>query len=268
MTGLISSISNPRVKQVRALQSSRAERESAGCFVVEGPTLVQEALQADVRLVEVYHTEQFAADPERDSLLGQCAGEGAHILPVSDEVMRRMADTQTPQGILAVLPLVELPAPGSPSFALVVDAVHDPGNLGTILRLAAGAAVPLVLLTPGTVDIYNPKVVRGAMGAHFALPVLAASWAEVKARLPSNHIFLADSGDGIPHFRADWRQPCALIVSHEAHGPGAEALRLADQHVTIPMPGRTESLNVAMAAGILIYEMLRQRIGAGAYPGA
>jgi TrmH family RNA methyltransferase len=163
---------------------------------------------------------------------------------------------------------MQLAPPVSPSFILIVDAVHDPGNLGTIIRLAAGAAVPVVMLMPGTVDLYNPKVVRSAMGASFSLPVLAASWAEVKGWRTSHHIFLADSSDGTPHFLADWKQPCALIVSDEAHGPGPEALQLAEERVTIPMPGRTESLNVAMAAGILIYEMLRQRAEAGLNPGA
>lgn len=264
--GPISSTSNPRVKRVRALQSSRGEREEAGCFVIEGPILVREALAAGAQLDEVFYTEQFASDPDRAALLER-AGRASHLLPVSEDVLRHMADTRTPQGILAVLPFVQLAVPEMPFFILILDSVRDPGNLGTIMRLAAGAAVPLILLTPGTVDVTNPKVVRSAMGAHFAVPAVPASWADVEAQCSARSVFVADSAGGMPHFRADWTQTSALIVSDEAHGPGPEALRLASQRVTIPMPGKTESLNVAMATGILIYEMVRQRMQAGQQEG-
>lgn len=256
-------MTNPHVKRARTLQASRSDREEAGQFVIEGPTLLREALDADVLLDEVYYSESFASDPDRAALLRRAGETGAHVLTVSEDVMRHMADTRTPQGVLAVLPFVQLDIPETPFFILILDAIRDPGNLGTILRLAAGAAVPLVLMTPGTVDLYNPKVVRSAMGAHFAVPAIPASWADVAAACGKRPVFVADSAEGVPHFRADWTQPSALIVSDEAHGAGPEALRLASQHVTIPMPGRTESLNVAMATGILIYEMVRQRMEAG-----
>jgi TrmH family RNA methyltransferase len=266
-TDPISSTTNPRVKRVRALQSSRSDRDEVGCFVIEGPTLLHEALAAGAQLDEVYYSEPFASPPDHAALIRQAGEAGAHVLPVSADVMRHMADTRTPQGVLAVLPFVQTAIPEAPFFILILDSVRDPGNLGTIMRLAAGAAIPLILLTPGTVDMYNPKVVRSAMGAHFAVPAVAASWAEVEAQCRARPVFVADSAGGVPHFRADWIQPCALIVSDEAHGAGPEALRLASQHVTIPMPGKTESLNVAMATGILIYEMVRQRMEAGQQEG-
>jgi RNA methyltransferase, TrmH family len=256
---VISSTTNPRVKRVCGLQSSRGERAASQRFVLEGVTLVREGLIAGARFDEVFHTQSFADTPEQAGLLANLARSGASALSVTDAVMRRMADTQTPQGILAVAPFVQLATPESPNFVLIVDSVRDPGNLGTILRLSAGAALPLVLLTPGTVDLYNPKVVRSAMGAHFAVPVETAAWDAIAGRLPSQRIFLADSQGGIPHFDANWLEPCALVVSDEAHGPGDEARRMAGQRVTIPMPGKTESFNVAMATGILIYEMIRQR---------
>lgn len=263
----ISSTANPRVKRVRALQASRADRLDAGSFVIEGPTLLEEALAAEIPLAEVFYTEQFVSDPGRAALIEQAGGRGAHMLPVSDDVLRHMADTRTPQGVLAVLPFVELAMPDDPSFILILDSVRDPGNLGAILRLATGAAVPLVLLGPGTVDLYNPKVVRSAMGAHFSLLALPAEWDEIAAHCAGRPVYVADSAGGEPYYQLDWTQSCALIVSDEAHGPGPDALRLASQAVTIPMPGRTESLNVAMAAGILIYEMLRQRVGAEQHGG-
>lgn len=261
----ISSTTNPRVKHVRALQGSRGEREEAGQFVIEGPTLLREALAAGCPIDEVYLTKAFLVDPDHAILLGALRATGVSMQPVSEAVFGHMTDTRTPQGILAVLPLVHLPVPEKPSFILILDSVRDPGNLGTILRLAAGAAVPLVLLAPGAVDLYNPKVVRAAMGAHFVTPALTASWDEIAVWCGSCPVYVADSGGGAAHFRVNWTQPCALIVSDEAHGPGPDALRLARHAVMIPMPGKTESLNVAMATGILIYELVRQRSEAGQY---
>jgi TrmH family RNA methyltransferase len=244
------------------LQSDRGDRQSEALFVVEGLTLVREALEHGASIEEVFYTEKCSQDPQCAVLLNALTRKDIEIVTVTDEVMRGMADTRTPQGILAVTRWVELALPEAPTFALIVDGIHDPGNMGTIMRLAAGAAVPVMLVMPGTVDIYNPKVVRSAMGAHFAVPTVSASWDEIGRHLPSHTLFLADSDQGQPHFEVNWVQPCALIVSDEANGASPDALRLAQTHVTIPMPGKTESLNVAMAAGILIYEMIRQRLQA------
>ncbi len=256
---MITSSNNERVKAVRGLQTRRRAREKAGRFVIEGSRLLHEAVQAGVPVAEVFYSEAYAASPEGQATLDVLSGSGALLAAVDERVMVEMSDTQTPQGVLAVLPVPRLEPPEDASFTLVVDAISDPGNLGTIMRVAAAAGVPLMIAASGTVDFTNPKVVRGAMGAHFRLPVERLSWEGIAARLEERAVFLAEAGSGTPYYRIDWTQPCALIVGGEARGSGDAAARLAHARVTIPMPGGMESLNVAMATSILVFEVARQR---------
>lgn len=256
---MITSDSNDRVKFVRSLQAQRRARHKAGRFVLEGANLVLDAVAAGAVLDEIFYTEEFASSPDGSAVLEKLSRSVAALLAVADPVMRAMSDTQTPQGVLAVLAIPHLPAPDDFSFALVIDAISDPGNMGSLMRVAAAAGVPLMLVTSGTVDLTNPKVVRSAMGAHFRLPVQMLSWEGVARRLADHAIFIAEAKGGAPYYQVDWRQPSALIVSDEAHGASNDATQVAHARVTIPMPGGMESLNVAMASGILIYEMVRQR---------
>jgi len=257
---MITSLQNEQVKRARALHKQRSARAEAGRFVIEGSHLVEEALQANDTLEEVFFTRRFSESDEGARLLGRLSGMPVQPQLVHDSVMKSMCDTVTPQGIVAIAPMPEREIHDPLTFALIIDAVNDPGNMGTILRTAAGAGVPVVFLMPGSVDPFSPKVVRGAMGAHFRLPMRSLAWEQLKATLGNLPILLADSGEGVPCYQVDWTQPCALIVSSEARGASSEAEKLASSRVTIPMPGQIESLNVAMATGILIYEMLRQRL--------
>lgn len=253
---MITSTSNQRVKRVRLLQSDRRAREAEGVLVVEGPRLVREALLAGLRPELTFYTEEFAADIAGATLLEEI-GSGALV---SEAVMKAASDTESPQGVLAVVPYPERPFPPDFDFALVVDGVQNPGNLGAILRTADAAGVPGVLLGPGTVDPTNPKVVRGAAGAHFRLPVrVAGDWAAIGEAVAGLTVYLADATGGPFYDRVDWREPSALIVGSEAHGAGSGAESLAKARVTIPMVGGTESLNVAVATGVLLFEMARQR---------
>jgi TrmH family RNA methyltransferase len=257
---MITSLSNERVKKVIGLQSRRIARRKAGLFVIEGTRLVREAVEAGVLLSEVFYTESYAASTEGRAVLDAVSDRRRMLLSVDEPVMQAMSDTQTPQGILVTLPPPELEILEDYSFALIIDGVSNPGNMGTIMRAAASAGVPLMMITSGTVDLTNPKVVRSAMGAHFRLPVQALSWEGIASRLQDKAIFLADIKNGSPYYQVDWTQPCALIVSDEAHGASQEAIQLAHAYVTIPMPGQMESLNVATASSILLFEMVRQRI--------
>jgi TrmH family RNA methyltransferase len=144
---------------------------------------------------------------------------------------------------------------------LVLDAVQDPGNVGTLLRSAEAAGVGQVLCGPGTGDVYSPKVVRAAMGAHFTLALQAdVSWDALAEMLRATpHIYAAVGAATTPYYAADWRGPAALIIGNEAHGIGREALALATQQVCIPMQGQAESLNAAVAGSIILFEALRQR---------
>jgi TrmH family RNA methyltransferase len=162
------------------------------------------------------------------------------------------------------------PLPTELHFVLVADNLRDPGNLGPLLRTAAASGAQAALLSPGTTDAFAPKVLRAGMGAHFRLPVFHLTWDEIRAvcKEPvrpagepqrSLRIFLAEASDGTPCWDLDLRQPLTLIVGSEAEGASREALALADELITIPMPGKSESLNAAIAASILLFEIVRQR---------
>jgi TrmH family RNA methyltransferase len=146
---------------------------------------------------------------------------------------------------------------------LIVDSLRDPGNLGTLLRSAAASDVDVVLLPPETVDAYNPKVVRGAMGAHFRLPILEAAWAEIAERVRGMNVYLAAADGELTYSVPDWTQPSALIVGGEASGASKDALQLATKRISIPLSREVESLNAAVAAGIILFEAKRQRMNNG-----
>jgi len=256
---MITSTSNEKIKLIRALQAQRRVREAEQLYVIEGARLVEEALRANVPIKLALHTDDL--DPRGQAALSQLAHLGVPVETVTLKVMAAASDTRTPQGLLALiaLPSSSLRLPSSFSFVLILDNLSDPGNLGTILRTADAAGVEAVFLIPGTVDAYNPKVVRAAMVAHFHLPIVEAGWEALADRLAGLQVWLAEARAGVAYHQVDWRKPCALVVGSEAEGPSAAARRFAPQRVQIPMPGRAESLNAAVAAGLLLFEAARQR---------
>jgi len=259
---VITSSSNEKIKLVHALQTQRRARDKEALFVVEGLRLVEEVIRARAAVRLALHTDTL--DARGKSALNQLARLGAAVDVVSPAVMAEVSADQTPPGLLAVVSRSACcPLPAELSFALALDGIGDPGNLGTMLRTADAAGVEAVFLAPGTVDAYNPKVIRAAMGAHFHVPLLPVSWEEMRARLGKLNVWLADVGQGQPYHQVDWRSPCALIVSSEAGGPSAEASQFTTRRVQIPMSGRAESLNAAVAAGILMFEVARQRESPG-----
>ncbi len=254
---MITSLSNAKVKFVRSLARRRA-RYAARQFVIEGVKSIEEAIGAGMSPALAFFTAAADAEPRAHALLERLRATGSSVLEVSDAVMQAMSNTETPSGILAVVPFVELPMPDSPGFVLVLDNVRDPGNVGTILRSAWAAGVDAVLLAAGTADPYNDKVIRSAMGAHFHIPLRVESWqaiADTIRRIP--HVYLADARGETVYARADWSRPVALIVGGEAEGASDEARRLATERVSIPMRGGAESLNAAMAATVLLFEAAR-----------
>jgi RNA methyltransferase, TrmH family len=264
---IITSAQNPKIQRVRALLEKRKQREQERSFVIEGVRLAEEALHSGWQASLVLHSSQLG---ERGKmLLGGFASSGTEVIEIPPQLMDAVTGTETPQGILAVLPLPDekaLPMPEQLDFVVIADNLRDPGNLGTLLRTAAAAGAQAVLLSPGTTDAFSPKVLRAGMGAHFHLPAVHSGWAEIRSickdRQPKLNIFLSETAEETPpYWAADLRQPLALIISSEAEGASPEARALADQAITIPMPGQSESLNAAVAAGILLYEIVRQRQG-------
>jgi TrmH family RNA methyltransferase len=260
---MITSLKNDKVRIVRALQSRRRVRQRERRFVFEGVRLVEEAVRAGVPPAFTFYTELAEADERGGRLLESLRGMNVPCYAVSEPVMAACSDTETPQGILAVLPIPNFSRPERPTLTLILDRVRDPGNLGAILRTALAAGVEQVLLTPGTVDASNPKVVRAAMGAHLRLPLAALRWEAIVEAVAGCEVWLAAAGGDTLYAAVDWTQPVALVVGGEATGAGKRARALAQGQVFIPMTAGVESLNTAVATAVILFEVVRQRAAPG-----
>ena len=260
--GMITSPDNAKIKYVRSLHKKRVRyREKR--YLIEGLRLVSHALQRGLEPASAFYSEVLAATAAGERLverLGSCEATVAWC--VSRGVMKIMSDTVTPQGVLAVMPMQEVPPAVAlrATLLLILDNIRDPGNLGTILRTAQATYVEAVVLSRGCVDPYSPKVVRAAMGAHFALPLLhGATWQTIEKLVSGKRCVLADARAQLTPWEFDWTLPVALIVGNEAHGPSGEARRIGQLSVRLPMAEGAESLNAAIAAAVLLFEVQRQR---------
>lgn len=256
MTSMITSTSNSKVKHVRRLQQDRRYREREQAYVVEGMRWLEEASAVYSDEAELFFTEAWCEDAQCKALLNRFKRPARKV---DETVLSAMSDVPSPQGVIAVLPIRPLPLPSLPDLLLVLDGMQMPGNLGTVLRTAGAAGVGGVLLAPGCVDAYNPKVLRGAMGAHLRLPIAGVTWQEIGELTKGTTVWLADAEGRVPYTDVNWRRRATLIVGSEAHGGGPEARELAQDVVYIPMHANTESLNASMAAGVILFEAARQR---------
>ncbi len=258
---MITSNQNPKVKRVRELLAKRSERDASAAFVVEGVRLVEEALVSLWPVELVLYCGQLSLRGQK--ILTNLANAGADIEEIASHVMDSLTDTETSQGILAVIRRREIAFPDEGDFFVIADAIRDPGNLGTLIRTCAAAGVNGLILTPGSVDPFAPKVIRAGMGAQFRLPIHTADWHDIATDLHSRpkpvRILLSDVEGGRTAWQSDLRSPLALVIGSEAEGVSAAARQAADDRIHIPMPGKSESLNAAIAAGILIFEVVRQR---------
>lgn len=253
---MIISSQNPKIKLVRALMGRAKERREAGAFVVEGVRLVEEA---ETRGWSFRFALYDGTLNERgSSLVEHLLSREIEVEEVSEQLMKSLSDTETPQGILAVLEFNQLPVTTSPTFILIPDQIRDPGNLGTLLRTAAAAGVQTVFLPPETTDAFAPKVVRSGMGAHFCLSIQLMRWEKIRREIKELQVYLADM-DGTSCWETDLRGPLALIVGSEAEGASNEAREVAAQRISIPMSGDIESLNAGVAGSVLMFEVVRQR---------
>ena len=271
---LIISPSNPRISKLKDLHTVRGRKQN-GLFLMEGPHLLEALLDAQILPHEVYYQPvllQHTAKGKRllDRLL---QSSSLPLIEVSERVIEALGDVQTSQGVISVLPVdsflpaqvhTRRPAVQRPTL-LILDDLADPGNMGTLLRTALAADVKAVLLTHNCVDCYNPKVVRSAAGAHIDLPIETdMTWETIAERVAAHcqgvqRVLLAEAGSEHVYYEQDLTLPFALIIGNEAHGPSAAARTLATLTMSIPLCNGVESLNAAMAGGIILYEALRQR---------
>jgi TrmH family RNA methyltransferase len=255
---MIRSVRNPKVQELRALQKVPKRRREKGAFVVEGARLAEEALMSNWGIRQSFYTE--SANTVNPDLVRALVARGSAEL-VSEAVIKAASDTKTPQGILVEVEWKEMPLVSHPSMVLILDGISDPGNLGTLLRSAAAADCDAVLLAPGCADAFAPKVLRSGMGAHFRQPIQTLGWPEISqfAKHHKLELFLSEAWEGKPYSGVDLTKPFALIVGSEATGVSDAAKALKPEPLEIPMPGRTESLNAAIAGSILLFEAVRQR---------
>lgn len=241
----IQSQQNPKFKEWRKLKQ-RKWREKTGRYLVEGEHLVQEALNAGgiVETLLVNEAGSFSSWP----------GD-TDIYQLSPPLFQLLADTETPQGVLAVCRVSKESHTKAGRRFLLIDGVQDPGNLGTMIRTADAAGIDQVYLGTGCVDLFNDKVLRSAQGSHFHLPVIRKHLPAVIADLHEREIpVYGTSLDGIPLGAVTRPVPAfAIILGNEGSGVDPELLKLTDANIKIPMYGQAESLNVAVAAGILMY---------------
>lgn len=258
MIETITSADNKKLK-LMSLAAVKKGREKHGVFLVEGRRITEEAVEyAADRIKYIFVSNTFAVN--NNSFVCGLDAAGFSVYTVSDKLFRAVSDTTTPQGIAA---LIEIPV-SKPESAdklervLILDGVSEPGNMGTIIRTAEAAGIDAIYLMKGCADIYNPKVVRSTMGSIFRMRFVNACFDDA-AELKKHGFEVVASAldDSVDLYEHPYSNRCAVIIGNEAHGVSDELSGLSDIKIRIPMQGRIESLNAAVAAGILMYTVFR-----------
>lgn len=256
----ITSAQNPKIQRIRKLITQKKARDEEAVFVIEGVRVVEEAFRQNALVESVFY-----AEPVSDrvaEILAQADRSEVPVYETSVDLIDAITDTRNAQPLLAVVRKRDLPLPNELTFILVLDAIHDPGNLGTIIRTAAAVGVDCILLAPNCTDPSAPKVLRSTMGAQFSLPVYELNWDELRtffANRPEITVYASALEDAENFWDVDLTGPVALIIGSEADGIGADAAALARKNLYIPMTNRVESMNAAVASAVLTYEVRRQR---------
>jgi RNA methyltransferase, TrmH family len=260
----ITSAANPRLKRLRAALRG-GERDTQSPVAIEGVKLIQEAIQSQVQIEEIFMAESQRRDPEAGSLIGQIRHLNTEVIEVADRVFASISSTESPQGLLALarLPRFELNAllEGTPLLLVALE-LQDPGNLGTLLRSAEAFGARAVLLTRKSASPSNPKVVRASAGSIFRMPCLTGfeSQALMDELVHRGFLLVATTPRAPVDFRrASYRGKAALLIGNEARGLNDRVLRCVHTQVRIPMAGLVESLNAAIAVSIVLCEAARQR---------
>lgn len=260
---MITSASNPKMKHIIQLNKKPKTRYEQRVFVVEGIKMCMEAPREQIQ--EMYVSEGFLVDRHGQELIKDYSYE-----TVSDHVFSQISDTKTPQGILCLVKMPEYCLEdllGEVPHLLILENIQDPGNLGTMMRTGEGAGITGIVMDKTTVDVFNPKTIRSTMGSVFRVPFyVTEDLAETLRMLRKKDIALyAACLDGeMAYDKPDYTSPCGFLVGNEAKGLKEETVAYADTHIRIPMEGKVESLNAAVASSLLMYEVNRQRRKANA----
>lgn len=281
---VISSRNNPIVKEVRSLKEKKY-RDKRGLFFIEGLRFAEEAFKSGAYVTALLLSDRIMGSPAAEKLLSEAKEKETKICWVKDGLFNELSDTETPQGIMAVVrnrsySLEDIfmgknaseseasvngnanETIGDNTVIVILDSVQDPGNMGTIIRTADAAGINGIIASKGCVDPYNPKVLRSTMGSIFHVPLchgIDMGDALRMAKAKGMKIFASHLEGKIYHFEADFKGSLAIVIGNEASGISRDAFLAADVLVKIPMLGKAESLNASVAAGILMYEAVRQR---------
>ena len=255
----ITSRENSIYKLVRAL-SQKKVRENNGLFLIEGTRLIEEANSCGIKIKYLIINETAENVPK--------INQDCQVLRLPNNLFKKVSNTVSSQGIIAVVEQIEISLAdiilGTNPLVVVLNGLQDPGNLGTIIRTSAAAGATAVLLTEGTVDLYNPKVVRSTMGSLFQVPIVsglddneAVKWLNYN----SINIMVADLDSEEYYYSANLKDSFALVIGNENRGANDIWRKAAYKKIKIPILGSTESLNASVAAGIILYDAVRQRLG-------
>lgn len=259
---MITSSSNAQIKNIEALLKKGKERREQKAFVVEGRKMFEELLLRRELFKKAYFSENYVSEHYPEGVPEDIPHE-----VVAERVFRQMSETVMPQGVLAVaaMPdysLLQIISSPQEKVLLMLENLQDPGNLGTILRTAEAADVAGIVLTKESVDMYNPKVIRSTMGAVFRVPfVYVEDFFGLLETLKEQgvHLLAAHLKGERSFIEADYSGGCGILIGNEANGLSERVAKMATERVVIPMAGKTESLNAAVAAALLMYEAFRRR---------
>jgi TrmH family RNA methyltransferase len=256
----ITSIKNDKIKNLRKLYQKKY-RKQKGQFILEGLRLTRGSYNAGADLDTIYITKDFYNNLIKDEAF--LINNQDKIVFVSNEQIKEVADTENPQDIITVVnePNFNEKQVLSKEYILVLDRVQDPGNMGTIIRTAVAAGFQSLIITKGSVDVFNLKVLRSTMGAIYSIPFIKDVDLDKLITMLNNkeqYIYAADLNTDHYYNEVEYKKPLSLIIGNEAQGIREELLNLANQKVKIPIKGDIESLNAAVAAGLMMYEILRK----------
>lgn len=261
---MITSLHNKEIKETAALLARKKERDRRGLFVVEGPKMFGEA---PMERIERVYLAQSAAAQMYEKYGDRLSGLSCET--VSDEVFVKMSDTKTPQGILCLvrqqhynIEEILRENKGKRMLFIILEDIQDPGNLGTIFRTAEAAGADGVIMSSWTADIYNPKTIRSTMGSVYRVPFFHVDQMEEAVRRLQKAgvaVYAAHLGGTAAYDACDYQKSTAFLIGNEAKGLREETAACADARITIPMAGKVESLNAAVASSILLFEAARQR---------
>jgi TrmH family RNA methyltransferase len=260
----IRSVNNPRISTWQQLKMKKG-REKEGLYLIEGTKLISDALAAGEQLKTLIIHDERAETAEFAELLAR-VDNSVERIRVSAPIISKLSDTMTPQGIIAVVKkrdyqLEQFLSKDRPTF-VVIDELQDPGNLGAIIRSADAAGIDGIIIGEKSVELYNPKVIRSAMGSIFHLPIVVdVDLMQVMRELSRRGIRILGTSPQaeLDYYSLDLTDNIAIVIGNEAKGLSASLMRTVDEMMRIPILGSAESLNAAMATSIILYEHVRQR---------